>query len=222
MNARTCSRVIYSMAILVLVVPRAGPAAGAMPTPGGNTLAQAHPVSLQIDTSLCVVCHGPHGEGGSSGAPRLAGQNLEYMTHALSMFKATTRASPLMQPIAQSLTDVQISELAEYFSEQSAPSPEAHAALASSRLALAGEQLAKTGAADVAACFGCHAAGGKGNGARFPSIAGQPAKFIIDRLHEFQARAKSKTPKPGTMTAVAATLSEQQIEASAAYLSQLD
>jgi cytochrome c553 len=85
---------------------------------------------------------------------------------------------------------------------------------------MAGTQLAETGAApDVPACFSCHAAGGKGNGARFPGIAGDPAAFVVARLHEFQARAKGKTPAPGSMTAVAATLSDTQIEEAAAYLS---
>jgi cytochrome c553 len=87
---------------------------------------------------------------------------------------------------------------------------------------LAGRRLAQTGADNAAACFSCHAAQGAGNGARFPRIAGQPAQFVIDRLHEFQARAREKTPQPGTMTAVAATLEEQQIQEAAAYLSQLE
>jgi cytochrome c553 len=86
---------------------------------------------------------------------------------------------------------------------------------------LAGKKLAESGSTNAAPCFSCHAAGGSGNGARFPRIAGEPARFVIDRLHEFQARAQGKTPQPGTMTAVAATLNEEQIEAAAAYLSQL-
>jgi cytochrome c553 len=171
--------------------------------------------------ALCVTCHGMHGEGAPSGAPRLAGQNAEYMSHALSMFKATTRASPIMQPIAQSLNDVQISELADYFSKQKARSVDVRSA-APPRLLLAGKQLAEVGAANVAPCFSCHAKQGKGNGARYPSIAGQPARFLIDRLHEFQTRAQEKPPQSGTMTAVAATLDESQIEAAAAYLSRLE
>jgi cytochrome c553 len=63
---------------------------------------------------------------------------------------------------------------------------------------------------------------GKGNGVRFPSIGGQPGQFVIDRLHEFQTRARQKAPQPGTMTAVAATMDEKQIEAAAAYLSRLE
>jgi cytochrome c553 len=137
------------------------------------------------------------------------------------MFKEGTRASAIMQPIARSLDDAQTRELADYFSRQEAP-PAGAAASPSPRLVVAGKQLAETGASDVAACFGCHGAQGKGDGARFPRIAGQPAQFVIDRLHEFQERARQKAPAPGSMTAVSATLNEQQIEEAGAYLSQLE
>jgi cytochrome c553 len=170
--------------------------------------------------AACVSCHGVHGEGAPSGAARLAGQNAQYMSHALSMFKARTRASPIMQPIAQTLSDVQMSALADYFSKQTAPLADAHSQ-ESPQLLHTGKQLSESGVANVAACFSCHRAQGRGNGARFPSIAGQPAQFVIDRLHEFQARAQAKPPQPGTMTAVAATLDESQIQAAAVYLSRL-
>jgi len=174
--------------------------------------------AAQDGAPLCVACHGTHGGGAPNGVPRLAGQNADYLSHALSMFKAGTRASATMQPIARNLSDTEMRRLADYFSKQDAPLA---GAAASPQLVLAGKQLAETGAANVAACFSCHAEQGKGNGARFPRIAGQPAQFVINRLHEFQARARGKTPEPGTMTAVAATLDERQIEAAAAYLSQL-
>jgi cytochrome c553 len=169
--------------------------------------------------AVCAACHGTHGEGATNGVPRLAGQNADYLSHALSLFKAGTRASATMQPIARNLGDAEARQLAEYFSKQNAPLADASA---SPRLALAGKQLAEIGATNVPACFSCHAEQGKGNGARFPSIAGQPAQFVVNRLHEFQARARGDTPPPGTMTAVAATLDERQIEEAAAYLSQLE
>jgi len=175
----------------------------------------------QTGAATCATCHGMHGEGSPGGVPRLAGQNADYMSHALSMFKAGTRAGATMQPIARNLSDTEIRRLADYFSTQNAPLADA-AASASPQVVLAGKQLAEVGAANAAACFSCHAAQGKGNGARFPSIAGEPAQFVINRLHEFQARAQGKAPQPGTMTAVAATLDEKQIEEAAAYLSQLE
>ncbi len=167
--------------------------------------------------AVCASCHGAHGEGSMTGAPRLAGQDPEYMSHALSMFKAGTRASPIMQPIAQGLADADMAALTRYFSDQTPPLVEAGSP-ASPPLVLAGKQLAEGG---PTACFSCHGAGGQGNGTRYPSIAGQPAQFITDRIHEFQQRAREKTPQPGTMTAVSTDLSEEQIEASAAYLSRL-
>jgi cytochrome c553 len=168
--------------------------------------------------ATCIACHGALGAGTVTGGPRLAGKDPDYLAHALSMFKAGTRASAVMQTVAHNLSDSEIRELATFFSEQDPPLAEA--APPQQSLVLAGKQLAEMGAgSDVPACFSCHAAGGKGNGARFPGIAGEPAAFVVARLHEFQARAKGKTPAPGTMTAVAATLNDAQIEAAAAYLS---
>ncbi|HWZ49779.1 MAG TPA: c-type cytochrome [Herbaspirillum sp.] len=173
--------------------------------------------------ATCFACHGALGAGSSAAiTPRLAGQNPDYLAHALSMFKDRTRASDTMQGIAQNLSDSDIHALALYFSKQhppraqDGPAPDPH-------LVAAGKQLAEIGAGPgVAACFSCHAAGGKGNGARFPSIAGQPESFLIKRLHDFQARAKKSTPGPGTMMAVSATLSEAQIRQAAAYLSSIE
>jgi cytochrome c553 len=178
--------------------------------------------AAQVEASKCTVCHGTHGEGAPGGVPRLAGQNADYMNQALSLFKTGARASPVMQSIARNLSDVEIRQLADYFSVQRAPRLDVDGAPSSGQLVLAGMQLAEKGAANIAACFSCHAAGGEGNGARFPRIAAEPTQFVINRLHEFQARAQGKTLEPGTMTAVAATLDEEQIEAAAAYLSQLE
>lgn len=178
-------------------------------------------VAAQSDAPGCVTCHGVLGEGAPTGVPRLAGQNADYLDHALSLFKTGARAGVMMQPIAKNLSDLEIRRLADYFSNQHAALAHSGAS-ASPQLVIAGKQLAEVGADDKAACFSCHGAQGRGNGARFPSIAGQPAQFVINRLHEFQARAQGTVPQPGTMTAVAATLDEQQIQEAAAYLSQLE
>ena len=193
----------------------------------GHTLLHAAPASADASIAAprdgllatCAACHGAAGEGSESvAAPRLAGQNADYLGHALSMFKAGTRVSPVMQPIANTLSDDDMRALAGYFAAQHPPVVPAKPA-APGEIA-AGMQLAQSGAG-LAACFSCHAAGGKGNGARFPAIAGQPASFTVARLHEFQARAKQGSVRPGTMTAVAAQMSDVQIEAAAAYLSTL-
>ena len=177
----------------------------------------AQDAAWQSNIAVCASCHGAHGEGSSTGVPRLAGQNTEYLSHALSMFKAGTRASPVMQPIARGLSDADSQALAGYFAAQSPPIVDGKSPL-SPGLFDVGKQLAATGPTP---CFGCHGVGGQGNGARYPAIAGEPAQFVVDRLHEFQQRARAKTPQPGTMTAVSVGMSEEQIRAYAAYLSRL-
>ena len=90
-------------------------------------------------------------------------------------------------------------------------------------LVRAGKELAQVGAMTdpTPPCVSCHGLDGHGVGARFPNIAGQPAAILIERLHEFQARAKAKAPDYGTMTEVATHLNETQIAQVAAYLSTL-
>jgi cytochrome c553 len=138
------------------------------------------------------------------------------------MFKNNTRASPVMQPVAGSLSDSEIHDLAVYFGSLKGTrvlepaSPPAGLVEAGRLLAYEGEQARST-----PACFSCHGPTGHGVGARFPAIAGQPLAFIVDRLHEFQARAKTGTPAPASMTSIAAAMSESQIAQAAAYLSTL-
>jgi cytochrome c553 len=176
----------------------------------------APPASAQT----CVGCHGSSGAGSeAAGAPRIAGMNAAYLQHALGMFKAGTRASDVMQPVAKTLSDSDIGALASYFAAQNPPFvPSAHPAAPD--IVAAGKTLAIDGGDNgVPACFSCHAAKGLGNGQRFPRIAGQSATFTVNRLHEFQARARTSTPKPGSMTELASKLTETQIRDAAAYLS---
>jgi cytochrome c553 len=173
-------------------------------------------------SAACVACHGAQGEGSATGSPRLAGQNAQYLERALTMFKAGARTSPIMQPVARGLSDAEIHELTTYFAglhgtrvPATAPQP--------TDLVVAGKELAQVGTMTdpTPPCVSCHGIDGHGAGARFPSIAGQPAAFLVNRLHEFQARAKAKAPAFGTMTEVATHLNDTQIEQVAAYLSTL-
>jgi cytochrome c553 len=171
--------------------------------------------------STCQACHGAHGEGSTAGIPRLAGQDAGYLSKALAAFRAGTRPSTTMQPIARTLDDAEVAELAHWFSTQHAPRVEAVVDASPDRLA-AGRQLAERGATGVPACFSCHGADGAGNGERYPRLAGQPTRFVVGRLREFQLRAQQKAPAPGSMTAVAATLAPQQLEDAAVYFATLD
>lgn len=200
----------WLICLLALIAPIAASA-------HGSSVSMRDDAPAQIN--VCAGCHGLQGAGSASGIPRIAGMNADYLSHQLSMFKAGTRTSNIMQPIAQTLSDADIDALAQYFSSQHPPlatslqSPSSEAIAAGHALAASGD---KNG---LPACFSCHAGGGVGNGQRFPSIAGEPAVFVVNRLHEFQARARANGAKPGSMTEVASKLTEAQIHEAAAYLS---
>jgi cytochrome c553 len=65
---------------------------------------------------ICATCHGENGRPVNAAWPKLAGQNPDYLAAALGAFKSGERQDPFMSPVAQALTDAQISDLASYFS----------------------------------------------------------------------------------------------------------
>lgn len=181
-----------------------------------------HAAEPPAAAATCAACHGASGEGSRTGVPRLAGQNATYLEHALSAFKTGARLSDVMQPVASGLADADLKALAGYFAGLHGPARPVEEQPPGD-LVRAGAELANVGAASdpTPACFSCHGPAGRSNSPRFPSLAGQPEDYVIDRLHAFQARARAATPTPATMTAVASRLSEAQVRQVAAYLATL-
>jgi cytochrome c553 len=65
----------------------------------------------------CAACHGKPGDKPTlPGAPTLAGQQYEYLAHALKAFRSGTRENAMMGPLARSLSDADIRGLSEYYS----------------------------------------------------------------------------------------------------------
>lgn len=62
-------------------------------------------------------------------------------------------------------------------------------------------------------CVLCHGSGGQSRNAQYPALAGQPAAYIEAQLHAF-AEGRRHSPQMGPL---AASLSEAQIKALAAY-----
>jgi cytochrome c553 len=63
----------------------------------------------------CTACHGENGRPVNTAWPRLAGQNPDYLAGALGAFKRGERSDPFMSPVAQGLSDANISDLATHF-----------------------------------------------------------------------------------------------------------
>ena len=65
----------------------------------------------------CQSCHGP-AAAGNGPFPRLAGQHRRYLERQLEVFAVNLRANEIMHGTAQSLTALQISQLAAYLSSR--------------------------------------------------------------------------------------------------------
>lgn len=71
--------------------------------------------------NTCVACHGNDGKGLAPIHPNIAGQFAEYLESSLKAYRAEERSggmSMMMTPMAASLSDEGIADLAAYYSQQ--------------------------------------------------------------------------------------------------------
>lgn len=81
--------------------------------------AQASPSRAKEGKAIsgkCAACHGDRGVAVDERYPNLAGQNYQYLVHALTQFKTGQRPSDIMHAKAMDLSKKQIKDLASYFS----------------------------------------------------------------------------------------------------------
>lgn len=65
---------------------------------------------------VCVACHGANGISSNPVWPNLAGQKDQYLIQQLKAFRDGTRKNALMSPVAKTLKDADIANLAAYYS----------------------------------------------------------------------------------------------------------
>ncbi|MCU7939996.1 MAG: cytochrome c [gamma proteobacterium symbiont of Bathyaustriella thionipta] len=89
-----------------------------------STLSFANDASFEAGKSrstVCIGCHGLQGEGkapanGQPAFPRIAGQIKDYLIKSVNDYKADKRNDPMMSAIAKGLSDVDIDNIASYYS----------------------------------------------------------------------------------------------------------
>jgi cytochrome c553 len=69
-------------------------------------------------STVCAACHGADGNSTVPSFPRLAGQNRDYLVHALHAYRSGDRKNPIMAEQAKNLSNQDIDDLALYFSRQ--------------------------------------------------------------------------------------------------------
>ena len=68
--------------------------------------------------STCFSCHGPEGISLNPKYPNLAGQSAEYLAKQLNAFRTGERKDAIMTPMAGSMSDADVENVAEYFATQ--------------------------------------------------------------------------------------------------------
>ena len=72
-------------------------------------------------SEVCLACHGTNGVGITADYPTISGQHRDYIERALTDYKKGARKNAVMAPMAATLTEQDIKELAAYYSSQSPP-----------------------------------------------------------------------------------------------------
>lgn len=170
----------------------------------------------EIVARQCFSCHGHTGLSTTGQFPKLAGQNVEYLTKQMFNFQSHARRSVVMEEQMVGLSGNDIEALARYFSQQQSTAD----AVTDRRLAERGRQLFFAGnrKAGVAACVSCH--GPQARGAQMlPRLAGQHASYLERQLTAFIER--SRTNDRAKMHIVARGLTAEDIRAVSYFLSGL-
>ena len=172
--------------------------------------AAATSAAAPAKAELCNACHGPGGRAVITSNPVLAGQTSRYLYLQLRDFQEGRRSDPQMTPMVAGLTRDEMRALSDWYAQQKpAPQPfQPDAAKVKLGRAKSDETL----------CTMCHLGGFAGQN-EVPRVAGQHYDYVLKQLVAFKAR--QRTNDAGSMTSVAHTLSDTDIENLAHFLASL-
>jgi len=207
-------RLMLHIAVLAVALPASGHAQ--------ERMAAARVGGLEAKLEYCKTCHGLSGQGyiGWFAMPRLAGQQPEYIEEQLRAFIERRRTNPIMTNVAHALSPSMVTALANHFRHLDPP-PFGGAPRGSTAL---GKKIFEDGLpeSNVPACSACHGPDGHGQN-EIPRLAGQLYPYMVGQLTGW-----SKVRGQGTavdtsaiMAPTAHNLTRSQIEAVAAYVSNL-
>jgi len=159
-------------------------------------------------TTLCKTCHGVDGMAVRPNVPNLAGQNPVYIVDQFKRFGDGRRNDFFMSSLAKSFSEEDKIKIALYYASLPMKSS------AGGKVELIGQGKRIFGNI----CSKCHGADGRGKEG-YARLAGQRPDYVVKMLKEFRAHTgRRKNP---WMTAVAVKLSDQDIEAVAAYVASI-
>lgn len=183
-----------------------------------------HAYADTIDTSgqeayeQCGYCHEYDGNSRMQQFPKLAGQQAAYLYKQLHDFKSGQRLGT-MQATAELLSNKDIDEVVEYFSQQTLQTTSLTPQLEKDKQR--GRQLYSRGDPEVGlpACASCHGDRGLGK-STIPRLSGQHEDYLKDQLIAFK-NAQRDNDKHGQMRSIGSRLTIGDIRSLAGYLARL-
>ncbi len=209
--------------------PPAPPAASAAPAPPAPSAPPSLPFSDgkvadgATKAAVCAACHGPNGNSVNPEWPRLAGQSAAYVAEQLRLFRSGVRDNPTMKPLAATLKDQDIDDLAVYYEAQTPTGLEADPSYwqAGEAVYLSGDR-----AREVPACVACHGPVGRGNlAAGYPALRAQQSVYVVKQLNDYAsgaryagANAPAGDPNAMMMLTIAKRLTPEEMRDVASYV----
>jgi cytochrome c553 len=177
-----------------LAVAQTSPAAAAPSAAPSEPFTTGKAASGEAKAALCMACHGPNGNSVNPEWPRLAGQSAVYIAEQLRLFKAGVRDNPVMKPLAASLSDQDINDVAVYYEAQTPTGLEADPSYWKPGQAI---YLSGDAARGVPACVACHGPVGRGNlAAGYPALRAQQSVYVVKQLNDYANGTRYTGPNP--------------------------
>lgn len=180
--------------------------------------------------AACASCHGNDGNSMVPVWPKLAGIGEKYIFQQLLLIKNKERVIVEMTGLLDASTEQDLWDMAAYYNKQGRSLSGAeeiklvNVSDPSEALAM-GERVYRAGnlKSGVAACTGCHAPSGAGNGpAGYPALGGQHADYIEKQLLAYRRGERRSGANAQIMQGVAQYLSDDEIKAVANYIAGLN
>ena len=173
----------------------------------------------QGKVAVCGACHGADGNSPAPNFPKLAGQGERYLLKQLHDIKSGARPVVEMTGMLDNLSDQDMADISAYFASQ-----KMSVGAADPKLVERGEALFRGGKLEegMPACTGCHSPDGDGLAAAgFPHLGGQHAQYVAKQLTDFREGDRTNDGDAMIMRAIAAKLSNKDIEAVSSFIQGL-
>jgi cytochrome c553 len=166
-------------------------------------------VAGKAKAQTCFACHGEDGISVSADIPNLAAQPPLSITYQLIQFRGQQRKGGAMEALAAPLSDQDMRDIAAYFASWPAPPAKSGNADQIAK----GQQISST-----QYCSSCHGSQLQGQ-KHIARLAGQSQEYLVTQLKNI--RSGARIDMDGTMGSAARGLSDEDIQALAAYAASL-